>query len=414
MANLFGDDVRRAALFALFAIGATLAALAVLRPFAPMLGLVDRPTHRKAHSAPTPAIGGLAIIIGFAPFALYLLPVTMQLRGFAIASFIILAAGIADDRRQIRWQFRLCAHVAAALALIYVGGIRIEQLGRVLGFPITDLGPLSTPLTVLATVGIINAVNMIDGVDGLAGTVGVVALGLLAGAAAYAGNVRLASSLILLIGGLSAFLLVNLRTPWNPRAMIFIGNAGAEFLGLVIADASFRLTQNPAHPVGAQLAPFLIAPPLIDCLVLIACRLRRGRSPFHADRNHMHHLLLDAGYSVTAVVTVIAGVTLLIGLSAAVALKAHAPGPLFAVAFAGLIVAHFCLTHRHDRAVAILAILRRRLTIRISGAADPSPALTAPAPAQTSLVKLPAFVPLSDEHALDQIGTASTPLRRAG
>jgi UDP-GlcNAc:undecaprenyl-phosphate GlcNAc-1-phosphate transferase len=371
-------------------MAATLLALASLRPVAPLLGLVDHPTARKAHGAPTPAIGGLAIVIGFAPLALYLLPATLQLRGFAIAAFIILAAGVADDRWRIRWQYRVCAHVAAALALIYLGGIRIEQIGSVFGFPVKSLGLFSTPLTILATVGIINAVNWADGVDGLAGSVGLVTLGLLAAAAEYAGNVRLGAGLILLIGALSAFMLLNLRTPWNPRAKVFIGNAGAEFLGLVIAGASFRLTQNPAHPVGAQLAPFLIAPALIDCLVLIACRVRRGHSPFHADRNHLHHLFLDAGYSVTAIVVVIAGATFVIGLAAALALKAHAPAPLFTAAFLALLLGHFLFTHHRDRAVARLKALRQHL------------GLTRRRPEHAATVRLPAYSTMS------RIGTEAT------
>ena len=89
-----------------------------------------------------------------------------------------------------------------------------------------------------------------------------------------------------------------------------------EILGLWIAWAAFRLTQTPGHPVTPVLAPFLIAPPVIDCLVLIVRRLRAGRSPFFfADRNHLHHLLMDAGLSSTSVVVVLTGLTLAIGFA---------------------------------------------------------------------------------------------------
>lgn len=337
----------------------TLFALAALLALASRLHLVDYPSGRKAHAAPTPVVGGLAIVIGAAPFALLLLPLTTQLKGFFIAAAILVGSGVVDDICGMRWQFRVVAQLASALALVCLGGVQIHHLGTVFGFPAHELGALAVPLSLVATVGIINAVNMIDGVDGLAGSVGVVSLGMLAGAAAYAGNGRLADGLVILIGALCAFLLLNLRTPWNPRAQLFLGNAGSEFLGLVVACACFRLTQNEHHPVGPQIAPFLIAPPLIDCLTLIVCRLRRRQSPFVGDRSHIHHLLLDAGFSATGVVAVIAGGTLAIGAGAALALKAHAPAPAFTLVFVGLLVGHFLWTRHRERAVAGLAALRR-------------------------------------------------------
>ena len=373
MTAIWQEGLGRALFAALIALFATLLALVLLRPVAVSAGLIDHPTERKAHGAPTPAFGGLAIVVGVAPLVLFLLPLSPQIRGFATAAVIVLVEGAADDRWRIRWQYRIAAQVAAAFALIYIGGVRIDHIGMVLGFPNHNLGPLSTPLTVLATVGILNAVNMADGVDGLAGAVCLVSFSLLAAAALYSGNARLADGLILLMGGLCAFLLFNLRTPWNPRAHLFIGNAGAEFLGLVIACASFRLTQNPLHPVGPRLAPFLIAPPLIDCLALIALRVKRGQSPFHADRNHLHHLMLEAGYSTTAIVVIISGATLAIGVAAALALKAHAPAPLFTAVFLALLIGHIVWSHQREHAVARLTWLRELAGFRSQRPPDPAP-----------------------------------------
>jgi UDP-GlcNAc:undecaprenyl-phosphate GlcNAc-1-phosphate transferase len=199
---------------------------------------------------------------------------------------------------------------------------------------------------------------MIDGVDGLAGVTCLVTASLIAVAAAYAGNWRLSIGMLLVDGALAAFLLFNLRTPWNPRATLFLGNAGADLLGLVIAAACFRLTQNGHHPVGTQLAPFLLALPVVDCMVLMVRRARAGKSPFVGDRNHFHHLLWDAGYSANAIVAIIAGSTALLGILAAVALKLHAPAPLFTLAFVALLIGHFRFTHVRERAVANLAKAR--------------------------------------------------------
>ena len=278
-----------------------------------------------------------------------------------LAAVVIVIAGCADDLFRIRWQYRLGAQILAALIMIEVGGIRVDNIGSVFGFPIHHLGPFSIPLTVLATVGIVNAVNMADGVDGLAGGVSLIAIAMLTAAATYAGNYVLARNLALLVGALAGFLLFNLRTPWGKRATIFLGNSGAELLGLVIAGACFRLTQNPQHPVGAQLAPFLIAPALIDCLTLMVRRARSGVSPFLGDRNHLHHLLLEAGLGATQIVAVITGATLVIGGAAAVALKLHAPAPFFTLAFILMLAGYLLATHDREHWVGRLSGLARSL-----------------------------------------------------
>jgi UDP-GlcNAc:undecaprenyl-phosphate GlcNAc-1-phosphate transferase len=262
--------------------------------------------------------------------------------------------GVADDLHRLRWFHRLAAQILASLAVIYVGDIRVDNVGEILGFPTHPLGPLAIPLTVVAIVGVINAVNMADGVDGLAGSVALVTSLMLACAALYAGNIRLATGLALVAGALCGFLIFNLRMPWNPRARIFLGNAGSELLGLFIACACIRLTQNGHHPVGVQIAPFLVAPLLIDCLTLMLRRIRMGVSPFMGDRNHLHHMLLDAGVSPNGVVGLMASCTLLIGVLAAIALKVHVPAPWFSAVFVLLWAAYFMATRRREKTVARL------------------------------------------------------------
>ena len=325
-----------------------------LQPLARRIGLVDRPGGRHAHERATPAVGGLSILLAAAPVGLLVLPLTTQVRGLGLAAVVIMVAGVADDLYRLRWFHRLAAQILAALVIIYVGDIRVDNVGEIFGFPLRPLGPLAIPLTVVATVGVINAVNMADGVDGLAGSVALITSLMLACAALYAGNIRLATGLALVAGALCGFLIFNLRMPWNPRARIFLGNAGSELLGLFIASACFRLTQNGHHPVGVQIAPFLVAPVLIDCLTLMLRRMRMGVSPFMGDRNHLHHMLLDAGVSPNGVVGLIASSTLLIGVLAAIALKAHVPAPYFSGVFVLLWAAYFMATRRRERTVARL------------------------------------------------------------
>ncbi len=344
---------------ALATFAVTLLLTPAMAPLARRWGLVDRPEGRRWHAAATPAVGGLAILVAASAIGLIFFPMTRVIEGFGLAAVVIVAAGVADDLFRIRWQYRLGAQVLAALIMIAVAGIRVDNIGAVFGWPIYHLGAASIPLTVLATVGIVNAVNMADGIDGLAGAMSLVAIAMLTAAATYAGNVELARNLALLAGALAAFLFFNLRTPWRRSAAIFLGNSGAELLGLVIAGACFRLTQNPHHPVGAQLAPFLIAPALIDCLVLMVRRAKSGHSPFEGDREHLHHLLLEAGLGPSQIVAVITGATLLIGGAAALALRLHMPAPLFTVAFVVMLVGYFVATHSHEGSVERLATLAR-------------------------------------------------------
>lgn len=341
-----------------------------LRPVAVRVGLVDWPDQRRHHETATPAVGGLAILLALATCLLLarLTPwapnlARPQIQGLGLAALVIVAAGVVDDLYRLRWYYRLGAQIGVALIMIHAGGVRVEHIGGVFGIPIASLGKWSELLTIFATVGIINAINMIDGVDGLAGSVALAATVMLAGVAVYAGNLVLAQDLGIVAGALLGFLAFNLRTPWNRKASIFLGNAGSELLGLIIASACFRLTQNGHHPVGPQLAPFLVAPALLDCLTLMVRRVRSGVSPFVGDRNHLHHLLLDAGVSPSGVVAVLTGATLLIGGAALLAMKGHALPLGFTIVFVSLWAAYFFATRRRDNSVAFLATLAGRLRL---------------------------------------------------
>jgi UDP-GlcNAc:undecaprenyl-phosphate GlcNAc-1-phosphate transferase len=336
----------------------------VLVRHAQSMGLVDIPGGRKDHAQPTPVVGGVAIFFGSAAgllapsVALWHLP--PHLVGFGVAAVVVMITGILDDAYDVRWYLRLAAQTAAALLMVIIGDVRVEHLGALFGWSDLKLGALSTPVTVFATVGVINALNMIDGVDGLAGSLSASALFMLLAGALYSGNTILAAGLVVAIASVLAFLCLNLRTPWLKRARTFMGNSGSALLGLLIAWALFRLTQSPAHPVTPILGPFFVAVPLIDCLALIVRRLAKGRSPVHADREHVHHRLLDAGVSPGTVVLVLCLASVAIGLAASVAFRAGAPEPALVAAFLTLTGAYTWFTSSRSRVDAFLARVRGR------------------------------------------------------
>lgn len=344
---------------AVVAFALTTLVLFFLQPLASRLHLLDHPQGRKDHAHPTPVTGGIAILVGCLVAFFGIQASTSSLHAFSIAAILVVAVGVYDDLRDLRWYWRILAQSAAALIIIYWGGVRIAQIGPALGLGEFSLGWLAVPLTVFATVGIINAMNMIDGADGLAGLLGLAALAMFAAAAVYAGNVALANRLSVLCGALAGFLAWNVRLPWRPRAKVFLGNAGSALLGLVIAWVAFRLTQNPGHPVNPVLALWLLPIPVMDCLVLIVRRLQEGRSPFSAARDHIHHFMQDAGFGPTRAAVWLTLFTLACGMLVAQAMRLDIPHPALLAAFLLLCLGWYLLTRDRERAVAFFRRLRR-------------------------------------------------------
>lgn len=330
-----------------------------LHPVAHRLDLLDHPSGRKDHAHPTPVTGGLAMLFGalavIAALSGQLGPATY---GFISGSILLVLVGLLDDKYDLPWWLRILAQVAAALLMIYVGGVQVERLGPMFGLGDTTLGALSVPFTVVATVGLINAVNMIDGADGLAGSLVFTALVMLVAAAIYAGNNSLALRTAILGGAVAGFLTYNLRLPWRRRAKLFMGNAGSMFLGYSIAWVAFRLTQNPSHDVSPVLALWLIPIPVMDTLVLMLRRLRLKRSPFNADRNHIHHLMMLAGFGPTRTAVVLSAFSAGTGLIAAQSLRFDVPEPVLLAAFLAMCMLWYWVTARQARAVEFFQALR--------------------------------------------------------
>ncbi|SFN47822.1 MraY family glycosyltransferase [Dokdonella immobilis] len=343
---------------------ATLLLQRLLNPVASRLDLMDYPAGRKDHAEPTPVIGGLAMLIGVTLAALLTLPnIPSSVPGFVGAAGLLVIVGLIDDKYDLDWRLRILAQVLAALIMIHVGGVRVHYLGHLFGYDNVFLGSLSVPFTVFATVGIINAINMVDGMDGLAGLLVLSALFMLSVAAAYSGNERVLSHALIAIGAVSAFLLYNIRHPWQRCAKSFMGNAGSAFLGLTIAWIAFRLTQNPGHPVTPVLALWMLPVPIMDCLVLIARRIKLGQSPFRADHNHIHHLMLEAGFKPTGAALTLAAFSCACGLVAALASRAHVSHNLILGVFFVMCLLWYWITSRRARALGFFGRRQRKVEV---------------------------------------------------
>jgi UDP-GlcNAc:undecaprenyl-phosphate GlcNAc-1-phosphate transferase len=290
-----------------------IALFAILRA-AGILGLMDRPDLRKVHQQITPVVGGIAWFLGVAPTLLFF-GVLQTLPWLTVGMALMVLLGGLDDRFHLPTWPRLLAQCGIALMVVLMDGTRLLSLGLLLPGVQVELGVASVAFTVFAWIGVINAFNMIDGIDGLSGSLAVLLLSALA-ILAWPAHFELALLLAVSAVALLPFLAMNLRLPWQKKAKVFLGDAGSMTLGLLFAYAVTRLSQGEAAVFPPATALWLLALPLIDTVSVMLRRLFSGSSPFAPDQQHIHHLLLRAGLSVSCtVVTLLAAQVAAIGMA---------------------------------------------------------------------------------------------------
>ncbi len=260
--------------------------------------LYDLPDARKLHARPIASLGGVGIFGGFFIASILAIPASLnpEFQYFFAAATVIFFLGIKDDILVLSANKKFLGQVVATAILIHFGNIRITSLHGLLG--ITDI-PLAVSylLSYISIIVIINAFNLIDGVDGLAGTLGLLTMTVF-GTYFYMANVPAYSILAFsLAGSLLAFLWFN----YNP-AKIFMGDSGSLILGLVNAIMVIKFitiadNRTSVFPLDSSVAIgfAILMVPLTDTLRVFSLRIFKGRSPFSADREHIHHLLLDRG-----------------------------------------------------------------------------------------------------------------------
>lgn len=343
-------------------LSAVLSALFVLALIAPArrFGLVDHPAGRKNHAVPTPLVGGIAIFLSLAlmQWLAGLLPGQSVSLMFALV--VTLAIGVADDAHEIGHRSKFFAQLIAGLLIVSGTEVHVMHLGDVFAFGDVVLDKWSYLVTVIAIIGLMNAINMIDGVDGLAGTQVLISLLVFLAVAQTAGNTRLATELMILAGAVAGFLIFNLRSPWQKRALVFMGDTGGLILGLLLAWYSIRLAGGVnASPLRPITAVWIIAVPLLDMGAVMFLRMMQHRSPFSADRQHLHYVLLDAGLSVSQVVWLKAAASVTFSL---LATRAEAHGVPEAAMFGAFVVLLLGYIAVLARPAVIVKVLRSRVS----------------------------------------------------
>lgn len=287
----------------------------ILRPAAHKIDLVDRAGGRKHHKVEVPLIGGLAM---FAGIGIALMIVDAPLRPYAslVAGMgILLMIGVIDDLIDMSAGAKLFVQVVVAVLMVSWGEVQVHSLGNLIGVVPFELHEWDIPFTVLATLLLINGINMADGTDGLAGGMTAVALAMLLAIAVLGGAHRayLAVNGVIL-AAVVGFLCFNIRVPGRRYATVFMGDSGSMMLGFALAWMAVYLSQVENVGVYPVSVAWVLVLPILDVVMLYFRRLMKGRSPFSADREHLHHLLLRAGCSVTLTVWLILGVMTVFGL----------------------------------------------------------------------------------------------------
>lgn len=358
---------------------------ALMRRVAPRIGLVDHPNSRKVHVLPMPLGGGLAIACGVvlplaaAQFVVWLvsrgsipaawLPseLTEHLSGMiyrsgllwtiVLAGIVISGLGLVDDLRTLKWQPKLAVQLAVACGLV-AGGVR--------GTLFVDIPWIGWVLTVLWIVVLTNAFNFLDNMDGLSSGIGLIAsvifaVIMLTGTAIP--HWFVAGFLFLLAGSLAGFLFHN----WPP-AKIFMGDTGSCLIGLWLAcmtvvgtfydygRTGFLGSTGAAEPTGTHviLVPLcVLAVPLYDFCSVVLIRLSQGRSPFHADKSHFSHRLVELGMSRKHAVLTIYLITLTTGLGGLLLYKVEGwPGALLVLSMVACMLAVIAILETAARSAA--------------------------------------------------------------
>jgi UDP-GlcNAc:undecaprenyl-phosphate/decaprenyl-phosphate GlcNAc-1-phosphate transferase len=338
--------------FLLAAIGTWVLTPVVIR-VAERYGAMDQPGERKVHDHPVPRLGGVAVYGAFTMVGLLALVAIPRIRGsfeqgqnfwlsLAVGSTVIFLLGLYDDVYHASVLAKFSIQFAAAACVMFFGNVRIEHLG--IPFDGTlELGWLWIPLTALWIVGVTNAFNLIDGLDGLAGGVAFIATVTLFGISLLQTG---SGKFVLTTAALSGALLGFLRYNRNP-ARIFLGDCGSMFLGFLLAVLSVVGAAKRTTTLALLIPILIVGVPVFDTLFAMARRLlkklfvEKDVSPgafsamFRADRQHIHHVLMEMGYTHRRTVVILYGLAAVFGLLALAAVVAQDDRVSFGLMLAG-------------------------------------------------------------------------------
>ena len=278
-------------LFSVFLISTivTILLMPIFINLACKMNLMDFPSDRKIHCDPIPRIGGVVMAIGAFVSTFVWAPSNEFVAALLIGSAILVAFGFVDDAKGIGFKLKFFGQILAALVVIIYGGIKVDSLSvfTPAGFHFPNW--FAIPFTVIIIVAVTNAINLSDGLDGLAGGITLLTF-LCIGFLSYSEQFQAIQIIsVAMVGAIFGLLRYNTHP-----AIVFMGDAGSQLLGFVAITLFLVLTRESTR-ISIILTLFVIGIPLIDTVFVIAQRIIKGRSPFVADKSHMHHKLMRLG-----------------------------------------------------------------------------------------------------------------------
>ena len=276
-------------------IGALLSmviAMAMLPPLtvlARRVGILALPEARKVHVGEVPQIGGVAILVGAVFAATLLMPPSRAYLAYLAGAVVVFLLGLFDDYHALGHRVKFAVQYLAAGVAVAGGGLALISFNAPIGLLPTWLG---APLAVVALVQITNAMNLADGLDGLAGGLCLLSCLALAICGYQVGDVAAMVIALMIAGSVIGFLRFN-----SHPARVFMGDNGAYFLGFSLGVIALDLTANAAEPLSLTAVVMLLGVPVLDALFVPFYRAALRKPLFLADRNHLHHRLLHAGFS---------------------------------------------------------------------------------------------------------------------
>ncbi|MCX7822374.1 MAG: undecaprenyl/decaprenyl-phosphate alpha-N-acetylglucosaminyl 1-phosphate transferase [Syntrophobacterales bacterium] len=297
----------------------------LLVKIATKIKLLDIPSDRKVHEIPTPRIGGLALFLAFfIPFVIFYFSMMLSLRlpftylfyrpdwlGVFVGAILIFLTGFLDDLSGVPPRLKLVSQFISALAVV-LGGLGIEKV-LIPPWGVISFHPLVSALvTVIWCLLIINGFNFIDGLDGLAAGIAFICGLFLLIIAFITNHYYMTLPVVMLAGATIGFLHYN----FNP-AKIFMGDSGSYFLGYALATSALRISRDDSQGINLIIPALLIlALPMIDVIVATLRRILRREHIFKPDCYHIHHCILNRGFSHRQSVLILYGVNCSMGLLA--------------------------------------------------------------------------------------------------
>lgn len=280
-------------------------------------GAMDAPDARKVHKKPIPRIGGIGIYAAFMVAMLSVLSfvdvtaeVKTEIIGLMVGGSLIVLVGVIDDYKNLPAKVKLVGQIIAAAVLVIVFDVRIDFITDPFGdYIYTEW--LAVPLTIFWIVGLTNTVNLIDGLDGLAAGVATIAAVTIMMVALQQSIMLVAVLTAALAGAAFGFLYYN----FNP-ARIFMGDSGSMFLGFMLAGISVIGAVKSAATIALIVPILALGLPILDTTFAIVRRYRGGVPIFKPDKGHLHHRLLDLGFTQRQAVLLMYVISALLGLSA--------------------------------------------------------------------------------------------------